>query len=424
MQSPARAQGTTAETKAPARSGGRDRLITAMRGLAMFAVTIVHIPLSYVSADGRSFLGIDAKYKVLWVSWIFAWVLSAFFAASGALSRTAGKRTTWRRYWWDRGWRLLLPYYVFAAVNLPLRFVVKAAAPEGMCGGWSLKHAVTWIVPGHPDCFGLPLGPQWFVMVLIPLVLAAPLMVRVYESRLRHVAFFGAVAVVLFMDVFRYSGAVALDLGNVTNYQKQQPLALLWLVGQLFLVWGTFFYAGFYYADGVVDRMRAKLLPLAGGLIALTVLLVAFGPWPLRMVGGAVRRNPGNQFPPTFAWLTANFAALLLCVRFRDVIERFTLRDRVKPVVDWFAERSYTVYLWHIMAFVAVYWAVRAGGLLPSVESVPALITQILWWLVTLAVLFPIVQLFYPLERVKVLYPGDWGSGHGPATGGTSRAAR
>lgn len=220
--------------------------------------------------------------------------------------------------------RLLRPTVVFIGVWGALALALQLAGKEGGLLDVSLR---------------LVAQPLWFIGIYLAMVAFTPPLLRLHE-RYGWGAFGGLAAAAGLVDVLRFGFGVP--------YVEFLNFAFVWLaVHQL----------GFLRADG---KLRRPYL-LAGAGLAGAVLLVAYGPYPLSMVG-----MPGekisNMAPPTFAllchglWLVGGVESL------RGPARRWLRRPRVWRAVVAANGVSMTAFLWHLTAMLGVYGALLALG--------------------------------------------------------------
>lgn len=387
---------------------GEDRLLTVFRGISMVLVVGVHIGWTQVTPKGT---GSEPAFHGLvmdLMTWAIVWV-SLFFVASGALMRNSD-RIPYRVYLRDRLLRLLIPYYVFALIVLSAEVFLWKAFPESVCGNFSAKKAITWVLPLHEDCLGLAQGPLWFLQVFLVFAILAPFMVKLFDSKLRHWVIPATLGLLGVFDYLWLSGAwerpttigaaTAGDIGPI-----------LWIVIHVHVFWFLVFYLGFYYAQGYTRRLEGRYLEIGLGLAGLTFLLVAGipglfdGPYGPRVFG--YLWDGGNQFPPTLAWLSGTLAASFIILWARKPIVTWSWRDRVSPVIEWLARNSLTLLIWHMIAYEIAYWTVRLLGGLGFFEDTlrgfSPIVERVAWLALTVPLIVLIVNLFSPLERV------DWG---------------
>ncbi|MER6319715.1 acyltransferase family protein [Streptomyces sp. NPDC001581] len=312
---------------------GRDRYVDLLRVASLGAVIGGHWLMAAVSGDGiGNLLALLPGLQVL--TWGLQ-VMPVFFFVGGfshALSyRSLARRSdpagsVYAAFLRARLRRLLRPTLVFVLVWAAAALAVQLAGH----GGGRLTGAALRMVT----------QPLWFIGIYLAMVAFTPPLLKLHE---RHgwAAFAALAGAAALVDVLRFALGVP--------YVEFLNFALVWLaVHQL----------GFLRADG---RIRRPALLAAAGL-AGAVLLVAYGPYPLSMVG-MPGEKVSNMAPPTLAllahgmWLVG--AVQLLA---RPAAGRLD-RPRVWRGVVAANGVAMTAFLWHLTAMLGVYGAQLALGL-------------------------------------------------------------
>lgn len=373
---PARRTARTAP--APA---GRDPFIDVLRVFGMVLVVLQHWSIPLLSfADGRistgNALATGNAWMITWISQVMPLVFFAGGAANAISRRNAARRGDATPAWLAaRLRRLAWPVVPLAAVWLPLPHLLLALG-----------------VPEQPVLTASRLAGQllWFLAIYLVAVAATTPMLRlnmVYGWRVPAALAAGAVAV----DVLRFTSG--LDVAGLPN------IALVWLaVHQL----------GFLYADGRLGRPWV----LALGGYGLGAALVAFGPYPLSMIGmpGAV----SNMAPPTVALLAVGVGQIGLALALRRWIVSFAEWPGVSRALGWAGDRMMTLYLWHMSALFVIVSVVVVGlGISTPEPGTPAWLSGWPHWLLMLALaMWPLLRGFARFETPPTA---------GPYTGGTVR---
>lgn len=381
----------------------RDRFFTTMRAGAVFALMVVHWGWAVI-IDNLSGTGMDTAYGwhfMAWATWLFAWIPPVWLGMFGALNRNAAQGSL-RSFYRKRYTRLLVPYYVFAAVMVSAQLILWGTG-VGQCGGngpsdngWFSMNplkALTWLVPfPHFDCFGMTMAPLWFLSAFLILTAVFPFFARIYENDRYRIPFLVLLAgSPLFFDAVNYV------TGHTTD-----PLPPVYIL-QVLAVWGLFGYGGFFYADRYQDRPGVRRwFPWAFVGFSLFTAVLAAGPYP----DAYWSSTHGNQFPPTMAYVTAGLAAASLLLWARDAIVRLSLVRGVRGFVDWLERYNYTIYLWHMVPLLVTVWVVTWLGLQPTIDSWPIVLQRVLWFLVPWPVLVLLVKIFAPAERWG--FPPKW----------------
>ncbi|MFG2850123.1 acyltransferase [Streptomyces mirabilis] len=341
---------SSAHALAEATPASRDKYVDLLRVASLGTVVLGHWLMAAVSVrgDGRAEVGnlLAVEPRLQLLTWTLQ-VMPVFFFVGGfshalsyrSLRRTAGENgengengeagenggaALYSVFLRARLQRLLRPTVVFIGVWGALALALQLAGREGGLLDVSLR---------------LVAQPLWFIGIYLAMVAFTPPLLRLHE-RYGWGAFGGLAAAAGLVDVLRFGFGVP--------YVEFLNFAFVWLaVHQL----------GFLRADG---KLRRPYL-LAGAGLAGAVLLVAYGPYPLSMVG-----MPGekisNMAPPTFAllchglWLVGGVESL------RGPARRWLRRPRVWRAVVAANGVSMTAFLWHLTAMLGVYGALLALG--------------------------------------------------------------
>lgn len=357
----------SASDLAAATPASRNRYVDLLRVVALGAVMLGHFLMAGVSegADGDLVVANSLVYvpQAQLLTWVFQ-VMPVFFVVGG-FAHAQGLRSLRRRdgtyadFADTRTRRLLEPTAAFVAFGvLTAVFVELAGTPDP-----TIDYAMRLI--------GQPL---WFVGIYLLVVTLAPWTFRLH-ARYGVGVLVVLIASVVAVDVLR----LALDVPVVgfLNFAT---------------VWLAVHQVGYFWADG---RLLARPLAwrlLVGGL-AVTVLLVALGPYPRSMVslpGEAV----SNLAPPSVALLSLAAAQIGLLVLLRDRAVRWLTRPRVWTAVIAANGVVMTAFLWHLTAIVVVNAVVVQAGLpSPPVGSAA-------WWVLRIPLLVAVAGVLALLVAV------------------------
>ncbi|MCX4692874.1 acyltransferase family protein [Streptomyces sp. NBC_01408] len=332
----------SASAIAAATPAGRDRYVDLLRVASLGTVIGGHWLMAAVSGDGiGNLLALLPPLQVL--TWALQ-VMPVFFFVGGfshALSYRSLARTAdgpvYAAFLRARLQRLLRPTLVFVLVWGVLALAVQlAGGGDGRLTGAALR-VVT--------------QPLWFIGIYLAMAAFTPPLLRLHE---RHgwAAFAGLVAAAALVDVLRFALGVP--------YVEFLNFAFVWLaVHQL----------GFLRADGRIRRPAA----LAAAGLAGAVLLVAYGPYPLSMVGMPGERV-SNMAPPTFALLCHGMWLVGAVQLAAGPATAWLRRPRVWRGVVAANGIAMTAFLWHLTAMLGVYGVQLALGLALPVPAGAA------WW--------------------------------------------
>lgn len=359
----------------------RDRYVDLLRVASLATVVAGHWLMAAVTGDGvGNLLAVVPELQLL--TWVFQ-VMPVFFFVGGfshalsyrSLGRRHPERAVYSAFLRGRLQRLLRPTMAFVLVWGALALVVQLLGGGGGMTGVALR---------------LVTQPLWFIGIYLAMVAFTPALLRLHE-RWGWGAFGVLAGGAVLVDVLRF--ACGVPFVEFLNF------AFVWLaVHQL----------GFLRADG---RIRMPSL-LAGAGLAAAAALVAFGPYPLSMVG-MPGEKVSNMAPPTLALLCHGLWLVGAVELLRRPGGRLVARAGVWRAVVAANGIAMTAFLWHLTAMLGVYGAMIAAGFtLPEPASAA-------WWAQTpvriaaaAAVTALLVAVFRRFER-----PGGAAAAPAPGTG-------
>ncbi|WP_371623924.1 acyltransferase [Streptomyces sp. NBC_01116] len=367
----------------------RDRYVDLLRVASLGAVVLGHWLMAAVTPDGvGNLLAVVPELQPL--TWLLQ-VMPVFFFVGGfshALSyrsllrkRPEGAEdSVYSAFLRARLQRLLRPTMVFVLVWGAAALLVQLLGGGGGLTGVTLRMVTQ---------------PLWFIGIYLAMVAFTPPLLRLHE-RYGWGAFAGLAGAALAVDVLRFAAGVP--------YVEFLNFAFVWLaVHQL----------GFLRADG---RIRRPAL-LAGAGLVTAGALVAFGPYPLSMVG-MPGEKVSNMAPPTLALLCHGLWLVGAVELLRAPAARLLERPRVWRAVVAANGVAMTAFLWHLTAMFGVYGALLAlDAELPEPASAA-------WWAqvplrlaLAAALTAGLVAAFRAFERPASTAPGSPGAaGAGPLT--------
>jgi len=348
---------TEAASLAAATPSTRDRYVDFLRVASLGGVILGHFLMSVVEdrpgavAAGEAFDFTNILAIEPWTrpaTWILQ-VMPVFFVVGGfahavswrSLTRRGGGYADFVRARIDR---LVTPALVFVTV--------------GMAAGIAVEQ---WLGEATDYAPVLQIAGQllWFIGIYLIVAGLAPPMLRLHE-RLGWGALAGLGAAVVAVDVLR----LGLDVGGV----KWLNFAFVWLfVHQL----------GFFYADGVADRvgdkrLGAAMLGLGAGGAALLMWL---GPYGIAMVSYD-GETLSNLAPPTVVLALFAVAQTGILLLIRASVSRWLQRPRVWLAVIAGGGLAMTAFLWHFTALIGMY----VGCHLIWPGRLPEPTTAAWWW--------------------------------------------
>lgn len=400
---------------------GFDPLFHVLKGVLIVGVLYWHGGFDYVVPTGPT-AGREVDMTVWepywWFTWLTAgWVMPLFFLVGGSLAAKSLRRQRAGAFVLSRAQRLLIPYYVFAAVMVFVSFTLRAA-DFGPCREFGVVAALTWINPLHVDCLGLGFWPLWFLQVYIPITLAAPLLWWIHKRPpLRWTLLAVCVVGTVVGDQFFWGVD---DIADVTF----TPVVILAAIFNFYAVWLVMFWLGFFQADGTFDRHRRALPWVAAATGAAAIALLVFGPY--RQV------YQYNQQPPSVVVILSGVAVVCLVLWGRDAIVRLFWETRLRRPVDWLSARVYTIYIWHIAGIEAAWWLLNRvfGAQAFMYDTLPFWASRVVFFAFMLPFVLLLTKIFFPVEEWKVWplrdapFVGRFLRGRSPSTAGVEEPAR
>lgn len=383
--------GSSVRELAGATPATRDRYVDLLRVASLGAVVLGHWLMAAVTPDGvGNLLALVPALQPL--TWLLQ-VMPVFFFVGGfshALScrsllrkrpepaSGAAADSVYSAFLRARLQRLLRPTMVFVLV-------------------WGAEALLVQLLGGGGGLTGVTLRmvtqPLWFIGIYLAMVAFTPPLLKLHE-RYGWGAFAGLAGAAVAVDVLRFAAGVP--------YVEFLNFAFVWLaVHQL----------GFLRADG---RIRRPAL-LAGAGLVTAGALVAFGPYPLSMVG-MPGEKVSNMAPPTLALLAHGLWLVGAVELLRAPAARLLERPRVWRTVVAANGVAMTAFLWHLTAMFGVY-----GAMLALDVELPAPASAAWWAQVPLRIAFAaaltagLVAAFRAFERPASAPPGAAGAtGAGP----------
>jgi peptidoglycan/LPS O-acetylase OafA/YrhL len=368
---PGKASATRSLTPAPAADRAtparppRDRALDVARAGALGVVVLWHWVFSTVSVAGDG-PHVGSPVGVVPGLWALTWVLQImplFFLVGGAVNAGALDARGPRRFVRRRLRRLLVP-----AVPLLIPAV----------GVWAWASAT-----GHSavaSTIVLVVSPLWFAATYAALAAIAPL---AWRAQRRHPVATPIVlaAAVLAVDVARFVGG------------WDHPL---FFVASFVIVWAAVHQLGFAWTALRSARRRTRALVALGGYTGLALCVFGVG-YPASMVG-VYGERVSNMSPPDLAVVFLGIGQLGVLALGAEVLERFAARR--SHLVDTCASWSMTVFVWHLLAWVMAYAAVRTIGIaVPAEPSATWWLQRPLWLVAPALIAVPLCGLFRRFDR-------------------------
>jgi len=318
----------------------RDRFVDFLRVASLLGVIAGHFLMAVVTVTRGaevpvSFTNImSVEPWTRWGTWILQ-VMPVFFVVGGfahatawrSLQRKGGGYADFVR---ARISRLVAPALVFIGVGVTVSVIIELAGADTPAVAATLQIAGQLL---------------WFIGIYLIAAALAPVMLRLHE-RFGWRALAVLVALVVAVDVAR----LALDVPHV-----------MWL--NFAFVWLAVHQLGFFYADGLADRIGGRRLGLVllGAGLGAAIVLIWLGPY-----GAAMVSYPGeklsNLAPPTVVLLAFGVAQAGALLLVRDRVTRWLHRPAAWKAVIAGGAVSMTAYLWHFTALILMYAGLYALG--------------------------------------------------------------
>jgi fucose 4-O-acetylase-like acetyltransferase len=319
-------------------AAGRNRYADLLRVLAIAAVVAGHWLLTGITYRGGQLSGLDAIRYISWAGWVTLGfqVMPVFFLVGGYVHATSwtrhhGRGGDWAGWVREHAMGLLWPTTVYVAA------AVIAVAGARMTGAGTAELAQAgWLV-------ALQL---WFLPVYLLLIALTPAMLAAHRR--------WGLAVPAVMAL----GAVLVDTGVVGAH-----LPVIGYANYL-LVWGSMYQWGFAWRDGTLTHPRWRPYAFAAVGAAAVAGLVAWGPFPVDMIGAGER--VGNTTPPSIALLAYAAAEIGLVLAAAPAVSRLLARPRWWRPVTRLTPAVMLVYLWHMVPVVIAAVAFYPTGVMPQ----------------------------------------------------------
>jgi len=360
----------------------RDRLLDALRGFSLIAVVLGHVAMAMVAWTGSgepvvgNLLGAAPMLQV--VTW-FLQVIPLFFLAGGAANAMSWQRAQQRglgysAWVWGRVERLYRPvlaYLAFLAIAATIATSTVGTASEAI--------------------LALACQMLWFLGIYVMATMLLPGMLWLHD-RNHLLAFVVGVPVITVLNL-------GVTFWSWPPWASFVNFLLVWLLAQQL---------GFFWFERTRASAWAALLLFC---LPVSIALVAWGPWPMSLVG-----IPGeavsNMAPPSVVLLLHTGTLCAIVYLARAPLTRWLHRPTPWLVAVTMSMTAMTVYLWHVPAMVGAVMGLHAVGLGPATEVVDGIPRPISltaygsWWLVFLIVfaviLVGLVLLLWPLEHARL----------------------
>lgn len=357
----------------------RNRAVDFYKATAMVAVAFGHWVAIAVFKDADGDLvasnALEFDYSLAWATWALQ-VMPLFFLAGGfssAVSLDSHERKDGRPQDWvaSRLRRMMEPTMILAYVWIAIGLIATALGVHELAFLGAAAAAI----------------PLWFLANYTIDTAIAPYVLPLFRRYPVRVPVLGLAAFGM-LEGARFAGIPALPQLN-------------WVLG-----WLLFQVLGFAWRDGLLPTGRT-LMTMAGGLWALAVAAVAFGPWPTAMVHFPGLENSPTH-PPSLALMLFGAAYSTTAIAVAPRISAWLARSpKAWAAVVSANAIAMSVYLWHFTAAIAATAIFHLAGWLPT-----AAVGTSAWWIqklplmaVSAIILVGIVARVARIEQQALLAP-------------------
>jgi fucose 4-O-acetylase-like acetyltransferase len=226
------------------------------------------------------------------------------------------------------------------------------------------------------------LVPVWFLAAYVVVVALTPITLRAWDS-------FGWSAILVTGALAGLMDLLSIGLG----------ITFAGYLNYIF-VWGTVHSLGYAWADSKLGGVAHRLVASAAGL-AVAVVLVILGPYPVAMVGLDTTGVTNSQPPKVTLVALAVFQAGLI-LALEGPARKWLARERVWANVVLVNGRIMTIYLWHLTGMITLIGAallLDGFGLRIPVNTSEWWLTRPLWMAALVAITIPFILVFGRYER-------------------------
>jgi fucose 4-O-acetylase-like acetyltransferase len=366
----------SARTLAVKTPSDRNRVVDFLRAASILVVVFGHwLMAAPEMVDGELRIGhlLSTDPWTQWLTWVFQ-VMPVFFFVGGYSNavawRSARRRGVPQPQWLrDRLRRLILPVLPVVAFWIPVAGIAWNAGVEADILRVASQAALV---------------PTWFLATYVLIVTTVPVTLHMWE-RFGWWAIAGTTAIAAGVDI------ASIGLG----YE-----AAKWL--NYVFVWNAVHMLGYAWADDRIGTVRTRLAMAASGVMALGTL-VAFGPYPLAMVG--IDNAPvANSNPPKVTLIALGLFQFGLAMAAEGRLRRWLSDIRWWTGVVAINGAIMSLYLWHLTVMVLVLGvsiALGGMGLSVAVSSGAWWLTRPLWLMVLLSLTMPVLGLVARFERPR-----------------------
>ena len=341
-----------------AASAGRDRVVDAVKALALALVVLGHNLAWTLQPDHSAVNTLEQIPTLTPLTWILQ-ILPLFFLLAGTgLVRHAQACSA--NGVLKRLDRLISPTIPLLLLTVTLSVILTTVA------GTSIGQYAGI----------LPMQLTWFLGVYLMIVAVSPLLAR--------------------MRTWWHYAAMLAVIGGVDAARVNISEQIGWV--NLLLVWAYFASLGMHLPQlRTLPRARVAVAGLASATAAVIAVIV--GPYSAALITTTASPGLSNLAPPTIVLALAGSTQICLLLLAWPALQRWLSNDRVWIPVIAFSTRAMGIYLWHMLIVSLCVAAVMKTNLTPRASSGA-------WWLLH-ATVFSIVVITVWLLAPNMLRLAD-----------------
>ena len=336
-------------------------LIDNFRALAMIYVLFIHC-LFYPAIFFQ-----DIKS-------LFLIEMPLFFAITGMSHYFAHTEDT-KKFLLSRLSRILIPYWIYSIVCITLNVL-----HTNTSNIWEI--IISWINPfsEHISTILYLNWATWFISIYLLVCLIIPVLKRIFINTNGITKLMPVIILLLLNACF--------SVGLLEFYELQ-----------LALFYALWVYMGFWYISTLNDKsIKEKFLPCL--IISLLGGGVCFVIYPYFSLDMQI-----NKFPPNVLFMSYCMIFIPIIFLFSQQINHIlNCMCRFKPwnwIFQQYKKYCYTIYLYHSLSFLIVYFLTNLAGLETFFKTYEHL-GLLIYWLAVTIISAEFGRLFGKCERIKI----------------------
>ena len=317
----------------------RDVFLDDVRGCAMIWVILVH---------SLYWIGLFSNYPIYIIKSFFLIEMPIFFFVTGASCQLSTYKS-YRIFVGKRLQRILIPYWIYAAVCLAFIFIYHIGVmQESYNVSQIIECIVSWIIPSDRKSLSVSFlsWALWFIPIYCICIIIIPLLLKMKRGGkgILTLFFLGIIFIVLdFADIY---------------YVQMTAFYLIWIM------------VGMFYPEiRLAYNRKPKITIKISFCIFILGIVCSIM---MHEIMGYSYNMQTNKFPPNMMFLSYSVGtmALLFCLapRLLNMIEKAKKNILFKNVFEQYINHSLTIFLFHPFIFmILVFITGRYLYILPEV---------------------------------------------------------